>query len=143
MNVEQILRQKGSDVLTIGPDASVQQAIEMLRQHGIGALLVTDLEGFVKGILSERDIVRCLAEHGATCMGMAVSDLMTQDVEFCTPEQSINEVMTRMTQGRFRHLPVMRDNRLIGLISIGDVVKSRIEEVEYEANAMRQYIAAS
>ena len=114
---------------------------DILNENRIGAILIRDDDGFVSGVLSERDIVRGLAVMGAGCLETPVSELMTREVVFCGPEDDINTIMAIMTDRRIRHLPVMRDNQLLGIISIGDVVKFRIEEIETEAATMRQYIA--
>jgi len=145
MNVDHILGRKGHQVLSISPLASVQDAAQMLRDHGVGALLVSEPNASInaiKGILSERDIVQGVAQRGSECLNAPVSTLMTPDVKYCQRSDTINQVMTEMTQRRIRHLPVMDENRLVGIISIGDVVKFRIEEIETEAEAMREYIAA-
>ena len=141
MHVEQILAHKGSKIFTVRPDVSIADAADTLRENRIGAVLVCAEDGIVAGVLSERDIVRGLSAKGAACLGMLVQDLMTRDVVFCKPEDSINEVMALMTDRRIRHLPVMADNQLLGVISIGDVVKHRMREIEHEADAMRAYIA--
>jgi CBS domain-containing protein len=142
MNVEAILRAKGSNVATIRPDATVAAAVHELKTRGIGALLVSEDGRRVAGILSERDIVHALAEQGAALLAMPVDQLMTRKVVTCVPEDTVSELMARMTQHRFRHLPVVRDGMLIGIVSIGDLVKNRIEEVEFEANSLRSFIAS-
>jgi len=145
MHVDQILSRKGHDVLSVSPLASVHDAAQLLREHGVGALLVSEPNGSIssiKGILSERDIVQGVAQKGADCLNSPVSTLMTPDVHYCRRDDTIDHVMSEMTQRRIRHLPVMDENRLVGIISIGDVVKFRIEEIEHEAEAMREYIAA-
>jgi CBS domain-containing protein len=143
MHVHQILRQKSNEVISTAPTTTTLDAARILNERRIGALLVISTDGVVEGILSERDMVRGIAENGANCLNRPISDLMTRRVKVCSPDDTIDQVMKSMTDGRFRHLPVMDNGRIVGLISIGDVVKYRIEEVEYEANAMRQYIAAS
>jgi CBS domain-containing protein len=142
MNVEAILRAKGSNVATIPPDTTVAAAVRELKTHGIGALLVSEDGRRVAGILSERDIVHALAEHGAGLMALPVDRLMTRKVMTCVPEDTVSELMARMTQHRCRHLPVVKDGVLIGIVSIGDLVKNRIEEVEFEANSLRSFIAS-
>jgi CBS domain-containing protein len=142
MNVEAILRSKGSDVATIRPDATIAAAVRELKTRGIGALLVSPDGKHVAGILSERDIVHALAEQGAELLATTVDRLMTRKVITCVPEDTVGELMARMTQHRFRHLPVVRDGVLIGIVSIGDLVKNRIEEVEFEANSLRSFIAS-
>lgn len=143
MQVVQILNSKGRAVLSIAPEASVAEALSMLAEHDIGALLVRDSGGEVCGILSERDIVRALAGGNASCLGEPVRTLMSTDLVCCQPDDSIDSVMALMTGRRVRHLPVMNEDRLLGLISIGDVVKHRMEEVQREAAAMREYISAA
>ncbi len=142
MNVEAILRAKGSNVATISPDATVAAAVRELKTRGIGALLVGEDGRRVAGILSERDIVHALAEQGAALLTLTVDRLMTRKVVTCVPEDTVSELMARMTQHRFRHLPVVKDGVLIGIVSIGDLVKNRIEEVEFEANSLRSFIAS-
>ncbi|MDP6567806.1 MAG: CBS domain-containing protein [Alphaproteobacteria bacterium] len=141
MQVQRILDDKGGEVIAVAPDTTVASVAKTLDENRIGAILVRDQDGFIKGVVSERDIVRALARSGDGCLTMSVSELMTRDVVFCDPGDSIDEVMAVMTDRRIRHLPVMQDNHLIGIISIGDVVKHRIEAIEKEAAAMRDYIA--
>ncbi len=141
MHVKSILAEKGNEVLTVAATASVEEAISMLAKHRIGALVVTDANGSIGGILSERDIIRRIAEDGITVLGQPISSVMTANVKVCTENHSINDVMEMMTRGRFRHLPVERAGKLIGVISIGDVVKRKIEETEQEAEAIKNYIA--
>ena len=141
MHVEHILATKGKDVISVKMGDTIGRAAEILNQNRIGAILVRDDSGYVEGILSERDIVCGMADMGAECLSTPVADLMTRDVVFCLPEDNIDTIMAIMTERRIRHLPVMRDGELMGIISIGDVVKYRIEEIQSEADAMRQYIA--
>ena len=140
MTVASILRTKGADVLCIAPDDTISAAAELLAEKKIGAVVVTDPAGGLAGILSERDIVRGLAARGPSVLTQCVKDLMTAEVTTCTRSDGINDVMIRMTQGRFRHMPVIEGQKLVGVISIGDVVKNRIAELEHEASAMRDYI---
>ena len=142
MNVEAILRSKGRSVATIRPDATIGEAVQMLRQRGIGALVVSADGLAVDGIVSERDIVHALAEAGAGLLGERVDELMTRRVITCTPDDTVSELMGRMTERRIRHLPVLLDGRLCGLVSIGDLVKSRLEEVEFEADSLRSFITS-
>ena len=141
MIVSAILALKGRTVATIPADIPVSEAVAALAAKKIGALVVTGSGGPVDGILSERDVVRALGQRGPAILSDPVSSIMTRDVVTCRDHETINDVMTRMTRGRFRHLPVIEDRRLVGIISIGDVVKARIEEVEREAEDMRAYIA--
>jgi len=141
MNVETILRNKGRQVATIRADMSVTDAVDMLRRHGVGALVVSDDGARVDGMLSERDIVFALARHGADFLDFPVADVMTRTVVTCTPEDSVAELMAEMTNRRIRHFPVVRNDRLCGIVSIGDLVKSRLDEIEYEANSLREFIA--
>jgi CBS domain-containing protein len=143
MNVKAILEGKGHNVVTIGPNETLASAINALAEHRIGALVVTNGDRKVVGILSERDIVRVVAKHGAAALEQSVRQAMTAKVKICNESHTINQVMEIMTQGRFRHLPVERDGHLDGIISIGDVVKKRIEEVEREAEEIKQYIATA
>lgn len=143
MTVRHILNEKGSDVVTLTPDVPISEAVAVLAKHRIGAIVVTNGAGVIKGILSERDIVRRLAEDGANSLKEKVAEVMTANVKVCAEGHTINEVMEIMTNGRFRHLPVERDGRLIGVISIGDVVKRRIAEVQREAEEIRTYIATA
>lgn len=142
MNVAQILKQKGNRIVSLPADARIGEAAGVLAAEGIGALMILDRTGKVAGILSERDVVRALASHGMEAVALPVTEVMTANVIFCKPLDSIDRLMAEMTQRRFRHLPVMDDGRVIGIVSIGDVVKNRIAETEAEAESLRQYIAA-
>ena len=142
MNVSQILKQKGNRIVSVSEDATVGEAATLLAREGIGAVLVLDRTGRVAGILSERDLVRGLASHGERAVALGVAEVMTRNVVFCRPEDSIDRVMSEMTTRRFRHLPVTDNGRLTGIVSIGDVVKYRLMETEAEAESLRQYIAA-
>ncbi|MBX6368862.1 MAG: CBS domain-containing protein [Rhodospirillales bacterium] len=141
MNVETILRTKGRDVATIGPDATIAEAVRRLGERDVGALVVSEDGLKVDGIISERDIVRGLADHGAALLSTRVGDLMTRRVHACSPEDAIEDLMGMMTQKRIRHLPVIRDGVLCGIVSIGDVVKNRLDEIEFEASNLRSMIA--
>ncbi|MBB5754412.1 CBS domain-containing protein [Prosthecomicrobium pneumaticum] len=143
MIVAKILAHKGRDVFTTGTEMSVADAVRLLGAHRIGALVVVDAARRILGILSERDIVRTLAASGAAALDQPVRAVMTEKVVTCSENDTINEVMARMTKGRFRHLPVVENDLLVGLVSIGDVVKARIEAVEREADEMRAYIATA
>ncbi|MCC0029538.1 MAG: CBS domain-containing protein [Brucellaceae bacterium] len=142
MTVKAILDSKGREVATISPTMGMMDAVRTLGEKRIGAIVVTDASGKILGILSERDVVKFLAADGPRALDIKVADAMTRNVKTCTESNTINEVMEIMTQGRFRHLPVEVDGKLGGIISIGDVVKRRIEDVEREADEIRNYIAA-
>ncbi len=143
MTVARILAVKGRDVFTTQPHRTLQETARLLSDKGVGALVVTGADGAVLGIISERDIVRALADGGAAALDDSVSRHMTSDVFTATSGACINDIMERMTHSRFRHVPVVEDERLAGLISIGDVVKHRIAEIETEHRAMRDYIATA
>ena len=143
MNVEAILRSKGRTVATVRPEATIRDAVALLRREKIGALVVSRDGAVVDGILSERDIVHALVEHGAALLGLTVSALMTRRVFTCTPRDGMADLMGLMTEHRIRHLPVIEDGRLSGIVSIGDVVKSRLDEVEWEASSLRSFIAGA
>jgi CBS domain-containing protein len=140
MKVKDILAGKGSDVVGIEPAATLQSAATLLAQKKIGAVVIRGAGGRLAGILSERDIVRAVAKQGPAALDLSVAQAMTREVITCTEDDTCAEIMERMTSGKFRHLPVLRDNALVGLISIGDVVKQRVEEIERETEAMRDYI---
>ena len=140
MTVKTILSTKGSEVITIGPTATLNEAIAALTRHRIGALVVLGADARVIGILSERDIVRALSEHGDGALREPLGQSMTRTVVTCAEADTISEIMDRMTRGRFRHIPVLEQDRLIGIISIGDVVKQRLTEMERESEALRDYI---
>jgi CBS domain-containing protein len=142
MFVSDILSQKGGLVFTVTSGTTVAQVAQQLSTRRIGSVLVMDGRDAVAGIVSERDLVRAFALHGAEALGFEASRIMTRDVTSCDPDDSIERVMQVMTQGRFRHLPVVRHGELLGLVSIGDVVKARIEETEHEAEALKAYIVA-
>ena len=142
MLVSQILRTKGDSVFTTGPDELLATAAELLHARYVGALVVMDAERVV-GILSERDVVRALAEDGSGAMDRPVSDYMTANVLFAEPGDTVDGLLARMTDRRIRHLPVCKAERLVGIVSIGDLVKSKISEVEAEADGLKAYIAAS
>jgi len=143
MNVETILRAKGRSVVTIGVDATIEDAVALLRRKGIGAVVVSEDGATVEGILSERDIVHALAERGGRLLELPVSALMTRQVFTCKPADGIAELMAEMTDRRIRHLPVVENGRLAGIVSIGDVVKNRLDEVESEATSLRAFIASA
>src|SRR5262245_44720332 len=143
MNVAAILRQKGRAVTTASPTATLLEAANKLAAKRIGAIVVVGARGEVAGIISERDIIRALSQSGPECMSRAVSETMTRQVVTCQETDTLEELMAMMTARRFRHLPVVTDGGLVGIISIGDVVKHHVAEVEMEATAMRDYIAHS
>jgi len=142
MFVSDILSQKGGSVFTVSPGTSLAQTSQQLSVRRIGSVLVLDEDGGVAGIVSERDLVRALASHGAKAMELEAKQVMTREVVTCDPDDSIDQVMETMTQGRFRHLPVVRHGELLGLVSIGDVVKARLEEARHETEALKAYIVA-
>ncbi|MBK9081869.1 MAG: CBS domain-containing protein [Rhizobiales bacterium] len=143
MTVKSILGAKGRDVLTSPPHRTVHELARTLAEKGIGAIVVTGSDGEVLGIISERDVVRAVARGGVGALDEPVSRHMTQKVVTCVEDQTIVHVMERMTHGRFRHMPVTRDGRLIGIVSIGDIVKHRVAEMENEQQALREYIASA
>lgn len=140
MTVARILAEKGNAVVTVSPERTIDEAIHLLAEKSIGAVVVTNADGTVAGIISERDIMRVLARHGGTSFDERVSAHMTTKVVSCTRSATIEDVMETMTNGRFRHVPVCEEGKLVGMISIGDVVKRRIATVEAEHQAMRDYI---
>ena len=140
MTVKEILSHKGSDVVTTDPSASVSEAIKLLAARRIGAVVVTGADRRMVGILSERDIVRALADKGAKALDMPIAEIMTRKVITCGIGETVCELMERMTTGKFRHVPVVEQGRLAGIISIGDVVKSRVQEMEQESAALQDYI---
>lgn len=143
MTVKAILDAKGRDVVTVEPTMTLAQAARLLSEKRIGAVVVAKEGSKIAGILSERDIVRQIALRGAAALDEAISSAMTARVKTCQEGHTVNQVMEIMTRGRFRHLPVEREGRLAGIVSIGDVVKQRIEDVEREADEIRHYIATA
>ncbi len=143
MNVETILRNKGNWVATIRPDAPVTEAVDILNKERIGAIVVSEDGKAVDGILSERDIVIALAAHGEDLLSRRVGDIMTRTVITCDPSDTVVELMAEMTNRRIRHFPVVADGRLCGIVSIGDLVKNRLDEVEFEASSLRTFIAGA
>lgn len=142
MNVAGMLSVKGSDIITARPDQTLRATAAILARHKIGAIVVTDDQDTVCGIFSERDLVRAIAEDGDRAMEEPLEAYMTRNVITCAKDDTVADLMNRMTEGRFRHLPVVENEKLIGIISIGDVVKQRIAETELEVEAMRGYIAS-
>ena len=142
MQVENILQSKGRAVHTLPTGASIAEAVDVLNTRRIGAIVVTTADGKVAGILSERDVVRHLGKDWASLANRPVSDVMTKDVVTMSRRATVAEVMERMTERRIRHLPIVDNGELVGIVSIGDVVKRKIEEAEQEANALKEYIAS-
>ena len=142
MLVSQILRTKGDTVFTIAPDETVSAVAKLLNSRKVGALVVLEAEQVV-GIVSERDVVRAVAEGGSKALDKPISDFMTSNVLFADPGETVDFLLGRMTDRRIRHLPVCKTERLVGIVSIGDLVKWKISEVEAEADGLKAYIAAS
>ena len=142
MQVKHILFEKGREVVTIASEATLSEAARLMARRRIGAVVVRGRDGAISGIISERDLVRAIAEESVSALAQTVGSHMTQEVTTCTDVDTIEDLMETMTRGRFRHVPVVDDDRLIGIISIGDVVKTRIEETTREAESLREYIAA-
>lgn len=141
MNVATILKSKGRAVSTLRPDVTLLEVSAKLSLKRIGAIVIVGDGGCVAGIVSERDVIRAISKHGCEALQLSVSEIMTRDVESCQESDPIDEVMEAMTKGRFRHLPVIEDDALVGIISIGDVVKIHVAEVEMEVSAMRSYLS--
>ncbi|WP_089174845.1 CBS domain-containing protein [Bosea sp. AS-1] len=141
MNVEQLLSDKGREVISVQPHRTLAEAVRVLSERRIGALVVMGADGALVGILSERDIIRALGAEGGGALESAVSRVMTAKVVTCRPQTSVDELMEIMTTGRFRHVPVVENGRVTGIVSIGDVVKHRVAAIEAESKAMRDYIA--
>lgn len=140
MRISEILRNKGGDVATVAPGATVRDLLAMLAEHNIGAVLVSSDGAGIVGIVSERDIVRRLHDHGAGILDAAVSTIMTAAVHTCAPEDRVEDLQATMTNHRIRHLPVLRDGVLVGIVSIGDVVKSAISQLETEREQLVEYL---
>ena len=143
MYLATILKHKGNEVVTVQPDASVATIVRLLSARRIGAVLVRQGEGPLLGVASERDIIHAVAAHGAAALDMAADQIMTRAVETVSPNTTITEAMEMMTVGRFRHLPVLEHDALIGIVSIGDVVKARIMEQEHEVDSLKAYVAGT
>jgi CBS domain-containing protein len=141
MIVSQILKEKGHDVYTVFKEISVKEVSALLAEKRIGAVVVTDQADAVEGIISERDVVRGLAQHGSSILDKKVEELMTKNVITHGLDDHIDDLMQEMSKSRIRHLPILDDGKLVGVISIGDVVKNRVEELEAEGNMLRDYIA--
>ncbi|MDX6307253.1 MAG: hypothetical protein QOI06_299 [Nocardioidaceae bacterium] len=140
MRINEVLKTKGAEVITVSPDTTVRNLVALLVEKNIGAVLVATRERPVAGIVSERDVVRGLAD-GPGVLDRPVSDLMTAEVVTAEPHQSVHELMKLMTQRRIRHVPVVTDGELQGIVSIGDVVKSRIDELEFERDQLESYVS--
>jgi CBS domain-containing protein len=143
MNVKAILSIKGDSVVTIEPNVTLEAAVAVLAKHRIGALVVLGADQRVIGILSERDIVRSLAEFGSAALTMPLAQVMTRKVVTCGESETVSGIMERMTNGKFRHVPVIEQDQLVGIVSIGDVVKHRLSEIEIESAALRDYIRSA
>ena len=143
MRISDVIRAKGNAVVTVKPDMDVRALLGVLAEHRIGAVVVSSDGTTVEGIVSERDIVRALAARGATVLSEPVSEIMTRDVQTCKPETPVVELMSVMTHGRFRHVPVVIDERLVAIVSIGDIVKNRVGELEIERDSLTSYITSA
>ncbi len=143
MSVSHILQAKGRSVVTVGPNSTVEGVVKALAEHRIGAIVVVNEHHIIQGIVSERDVVRCVATEGLDALNLPVSKIMTKKVKTCADEDSEIELMALMTENRIRHLPVVNQGKLGGMISIGDVVKYRIEAIEREAAEMKAYISSA
>ncbi len=139
-NVGKLIADKGSDIISVKPDDGLQLVVDLLREKRIGAVLVLSDNGDLEGILSERDIVRKLSETPGKVLAQNVSDLMTRKVQVCSPNDSLIAVLRLMTEGRFRHMPVVDQGKLLGIVTIGDVVQFRLRELEHEAVQLKQMI---
>ena len=140
MTVSVIVANKGREVVSIEPNASLAEAVRLLAEKRIGAAVILGADRRLAGIISERDIVRVLAERGAAVLDEAVSRTMTRKVESCSESETVSQIMQRMTEGKFRHMPVVDQGQVVGVVSIGDIVKYRLREMERESTAMRDYI---
>jgi len=143
MRISDVLRVKGTDVVTVTPDTKVRQLLTVLAEHGIGAVVVSADGSSVDGIVSERDVVRAFAQRGAAVMSEPVTEIYTAEVRTVAPDTSLDDVMRLMTEHRMRHAPVLVDGALGGLVSIGDVVKNRMDELETERTALSDYISTA
>lgn len=141
MRIQELLKGKGSDVVTVAPDATVGELVQTLADHRIGAVVVVDGES-IAGIISERDVVRALPGGTDGLLDRPVSSLMTADVITCSPNDEVSSLAASMTEHRFRHLPVVQDDELVGIVSIGDIVKNRLEELQSERDHLESYITS-
>jgi CBS domain-containing protein len=142
MRISEVLHVKGDNVVTISPNATVRELVAMLKEHNIGAVVVSTGSGTVSGIVSERDVVRGLAE-GTAVLDRTVNDIMTARVHTAAPTETVDHLMKLMTENRIRHVPVVVDGTLHGIVSIGDVVKSRMNELQFERDQLESYVAGS
>jgi CBS domain-containing protein len=143
MNLAAILKSKGGSILSVAPMTRISEVIKILAEKRIGAVLVCDAEDRLIGILSERDIVRTIASQASATFDMTAEQLMTHSPKMTSPETTVAEAMEMMTDGRFRHLPIVEDGRLVGLVSIGDVVKARLSQQEHEVDSLRAYVSGA
>lgn len=143
LRISAILERKGKDVVTVSPDAMLLAAANTLSEHNIGALVVSADGKAVDGIISERDLVRELARLGTGAVKRTVADVMTRDITTCTPDETLDDLMSTMTQRRIRHVPILEDDALVGIVSIGDVVKTRLDMLEVEKESLEQYVTGS
>jgi CBS domain-containing protein len=143
MTVKEILSTKGSDVTTTEPTATLESGIRILAERGIGSLVVLGADHRVIGILSERDVVRALAERGAGALTEPLAQVMTRTISTCTQSETVDSIMEQMTAGKFRHVPVVEEDRLVGIVSIGDVVKHTLMGMKRESEALHDYIQTS
>ncbi len=141
MTVKRILDEKGRKVVTIAPEMAVREATALLAEHRIGAIVVLDERQAITGLLAERDVVAAIARYGAECLDRTVAEVMCRDVHTCTEDMEIEAVMEIMNSRRARHLPVARNGRLVGIVSIGDAVRSHIRAIEHETREIKAYIA--
>ena len=143
MTVARILARKGRSVTSVEPHATLRDVVDVLADKHIGALIITDVSGAMLGIVSERDVVRAIAKKGPDALEDAVSHHMTKDVVVAREEDGVIEIAQKMTKGRFRHMPVLKDGRVVGMVSTGDAVKYRLEQMERDQEALREYIATA
>jgi CBS domain-containing protein len=143
MTLAAILKQKGGDVISVAPTTTIAEVTRLLSARRIGGVVVLDAAHQLLGIFTERDIVHALAAHGAHTLEMTAAQLMTQNIITATPQTTVHGAMALMSQGRFRHLPVLEDGKLVGLVSIGDVVKSRILQQEADVDSLKAYVAGN
>lgn len=141
MLIGEVLRRKGSDVATVAPEATISEVIELLARHGVGALVVSSDGSTVAGIISERDVVRAMAADGRDVVDRSAAEVMTREVVTCSETATIDQLMDEMTERRFRHVPVTEDGRLVGIVSIGDVVNARVRTLETETRQLTNYIS--